>query len=199
MTKPDFVLLLGDKNLSSWSLRPWLLMRHAGIAFEEHVVLFEEESWREKIVALSPSRKVPALRHRRGSQQPAEELLVWDSLAIAEYIADLFPEKQLWPEDRAARAVARAVSAEMHSGFASLRKDMSMNVTARRPRRTVSRETQVDIDRVQAIWADCRKRFGADGPFLFGCFSVADAMYAPVVWRFRTYDVPLIPEVRSWY
>lgn len=195
MTNSDFVLVLGNKNLSSWSLRPWLLMRHAGIAFDEQVILFEDEGWREKISATSPTRKVPALRHKRNG----EDLLLWDSLAIAEYIAELFPEKTLWPEAPAARAVARAVSAEMHSGFASLRKEMSMNVAARHPRRAVSREAQADIDRVQAILADCRKRFGAEGPFLFGRFSIADAMYAPVVWRFRTYDVPVIAEARTWY
>lgn len=196
MTAHDLVLVLGNKNLSSWSLRPWVLLRHAGVPFEEHVFLFEEQGWREKIVKLSPSRKVPALRHRaRG----AEDLVIWDSLAIAEYLAELLPEKQLWPEDRTARAVARSVSAEMHSGFANLRKDLSMDVTARVPRRRPSRETQADIDRVQSLWTECRARFGAGGPFLFGRFSVADAMFAPVVWRFRTYDVPLTDGARAWY
>jgi glutathione S-transferase len=125
---------------------------------------------------------------------------VWDSLAIAAYVADLHPDKRLWPEDRGARAVARAVSAEMHSGFAHLRKEMSMDVTARVPPATPSHETQADIERIQAIWTECRARFGAGGPFLFGAFSIADAMFAPVVWRFRTYGVPVRDEAaRAWY
>jgi glutathione S-transferase len=195
----DLVLVLGNKNLSSWSLRPWLLLRHAGIPFEEHVFLFEEPGWREKIVALSPSRRVPALRHRHRDPRGADDLLVWDSLAICEYAAELFPEARLWPDDRAARAIARATSAEMHSAFANLRHEMSMDVTARVPRRAPSSETQTDIDRIQQLWGECRARFGAEGPFLFGRFSVADAMFAPVVWRFRTYDVPISSAARSWY
>ena len=187
-------LVIGNKNLSSWSMRPWLLLTQAGIPFEEHVMLFEEPGWREKIVALSPSRRVPALHHGESS--------IWDSLAICEHIAELFPDKQLWPEDRAARAFARSVSAEMHSGFANMRKDLSMDVTARVPPRPLSHETQADVDRVLAIWEQCRERFGerAGGPFLFGAFSIADAMFAPVVWRFRTYGVSLAsPRARAWY
>jgi glutathione S-transferase len=187
-------LVIGNKNLSSWSLRPWLLLRHAGIPFQEEVMLFEEPGWREKIAALSASRRVPALRHH--------DTDVWDSLAICEYIAELFPDAKLWPEDRRARAFARSVSAEMHSGFASLRKDLSMDVVARHPRRVLSHETQADADRIVAIWEECRERFGeaATGPFLFGAFSVADAMFAPVVWRFRTYDVPVrSPRAEAWY
>lgn len=190
------LLLSGNKNLSSWSLRPWLVMRHAGLPFEERVVLFEEEGWREKIVAFSPSRKVPALRHRRAG---ADDLVLWDSLAIMEYVAELFPDARLWPDDLASRAVARAVSAEMHSGFSHLRRDLSMDVTARHPRRTLSHETQSDVDRIQAIWTECRTRFGEGGPFLFGRFSIADAMFAPVVFRFRTYDVPVRPDALPYY
>ncbi len=192
----SLVLLLGNKNLSSWSLRPWLVLRQAGISFEEHVFLFEEEGWRERIVKLSPSRKVPALRHRRPGK---EDLVVWDSLAIAEYVADLFPDKHLWPSDREARAIARAVSAEMHSGFAHVRKEMSMDVVARYPKKRCSRELQMEVDRIQEIWAECRSRFGSGGPFLFGGFTIADAMFAPIVWRLRTYDVPVREEVRGWY
>ena len=186
MTDPDLVLILGNKNLSSWSLRPWVLLRQAGVAFGERVLPFETPGWRTAIEALSPSRRVPALRHG--------DLVVWDSLAICEYVAELFPEARLWPEDRTARALARSVSAEMHSGFASMRRDMSMDVTARVPRRAMSRETEDDVRRVLAVWSECRARVasaGAAGPFLFGAFSVADAMFAPVAWRFRTHDVAI--------
>lgn len=183
-------LVLGNKNLSSWSLRPWLVLEQAGISFHEHVFLFEEEGWRERIVALSPSHRVPALRDG--------ELVIWDSLAICEYVADKHPEAQLWPTDPSARAIARAVSAEMHSGFVNLRKDMSMDIVARHPPMARSRETEADIARVVAIWDDCRGRFGRGGPFLFGRFSIADAMFAPVVWRFRTYSVPLAGPSAEW-
>ena len=186
-------LVIGNKNLSSWSLRPWILLRHAGIPFTEEVRLFETPGWRDRIHDASPSGRVPALRHR--------DLVVWDSLAICEYVAELYPEAGLWPAERDARAVARAVSAEMQSGFAALRKELSMDGVARYPRKTRSHETARDIDRVIAIWEDCRARFGerAGGPFLFGRFSVADAMFAPVVWRFRTYDVPVSGAAAHWY
>ncbi len=190
------LLVLGNKNLSSWSLRPWLALRHAGIAFEERVVPFETSGWRDSIATLSPSGRVPALRHG--------ELVVWDSLAICEYAAELFPGARLWPSDARARATARSVSAEMHSGFASLRRDMSMDVVARHPRRPMSRETENDVARVLALWTESRTRAatleGEDaGPFLFGRFSIADAMFAPVVWRFRTYDVALEGAARAYY
>lgn len=178
------LLVLGNKNLSSWSLRPWLLLRHAGVAFTERVMPFEAEGWRDAITALSPTRRVPVLHHG--------DLVVWDSLAISEYVADAFPEAGLWPSDRAARAVARSVSAEMHSGFPNMRRDLSMDVVARHPRRPFSRETEDEVARVRAIWAECR------GPFLFGRFSVADAMFAPVVWRFRTYGIELDGAARDY-
>jgi glutathione S-transferase len=187
-------LVIGNKNLSSWSLRPWLLLRHAALPFEEHVMLFEQPGWREKIVALSPSRRVPALMHG--------DITVWDSLAICEYVAELFPDAKLWPDDRPARALARSVSAEMHSSFSNLRKDLSMDVTARIPQRPLSTETQADVDRIFEIWEQCRSLHGerAGDPFLFGRFSIADAMFAPVVWRFRSYDVPVTStRAREWY
>jgi glutathione S-transferase len=194
----ELLLVIGNKNLSSWSLRPWLVLRHAGIAFEERVLAFETESWRDTIASLSPTRRVPVLHHG--------ELVVWDSLAISEYVADAFPQAQLWPRDRAARAVARAVSAEMHSGFPHLRRDLSMDVVARHPRRAFSRETEDDLARVHAIWEDCRTRAAAldaeeAGPFLFGRFSIADAMYAPVIWRLRGYGTEgeLTREARAYY
>lgn len=192
MNRADFVLLLGDKNLSSWSLRPWLLMRHAGVPFEEHVLRFDEEDWRETIASLSPSRKVPVLRHG--------ESVIWDSLAICEYVAEIFPDKKLWPDDHRARAFARSISCEMHSSFTSMRKDMSMNVMARVPWRTYSQETRADVARILSIWDECRSQFGEGGPFLFGHFTIADAMFAPVVWRFRTYDAAIPSRrARQWY
>jgi glutathione S-transferase len=190
----DLLLVLGNKNLSSWSLRPWLLMRHAGLAFRERVLPFETDGWRDTIVALSPSRRVPVLHHG--------DLVVWDSLAICEYVAESFPDAQLWPAARADRAIARAMSAEMHSGFPSLRRDLSMDVVARHRRRAMSRETEDEVERVQQLWAECRARSGArgEGPFLFGRFSIADAMFAPVAWRFRTYDVAIADDAaRAYY
>jgi glutathione S-transferase len=178
-------LIVGNKNLSSWSLRPWVLLTHAGIPFDEEVRLFETDRWRETIGDVSPSGRVPVLLDG--------DLAVWESIAIAEYVADRFPEKALWPRDRVARAHARAVSAEMHAGFPHMRRDLSMDVAARYPRRRLAAETERDVRRVQAIWSDCRARAtgrGAEGPFLFGAFSIADAMFAPVVFRFRGYDVP---------
>jgi len=160
-----------------------VLLRQAGIAFGERVLPFETPGWRTAIEALSPSRRVPALRHG--------DLVVWDSLAICEYVAELIPEAKLWPEDRAARALARSVSAEMHSGFSALREHMSMNIRARRPGKGRTAACLADIERIVTIWTDCRARFGGGGKFLFGRFGIADAMYAPVVLRFQTYDVKL--------
>lgn len=184
-------LVIGDKNLSSWSMRPWLLLRQAGIPFEEEVMLFETKGWRRAIVAKSPSSRVPALHH--------DGLIVWESLAICEYVAELFPEARLWPEDRHARALARAVSSEMHAGFGRMRAALSMDVTARHPGTALSAETRADVDRIFAIWTDCRARHGAGGPFLFGTFTIADAMFAPCVWRFRTYGVHVPDACRDYY
>lgn len=184
------VLFIGNKNLSSWSLRPWLVLKHAGIAFREEVLLFETPGWRSTIGAHSPSGRVPTLHDG--------DLRVWDSLAIAEHLAERFPEKQLWPSDPNARAIARAVSAEMHSGFGAMRREMSMDVTARGHTRTRSSECDADVARVVAIWEDCRRTYGAGGPFLFGAFSIADAMFAPVAFRFRTCEVPLSGAAKAW-
>jgi len=193
MSDAKLLLILGNKNLSSWSLRPWVLLRQAGIAFDERVLPFETPGWREAILALSPSGRVPALQHG--------DVTVGDSLAICEYVAELFPDKQIWPEDRAARALARSVSAEMHSGFAAMRRDLSMDVMARFARRPLSCEAENDVTRVLALWTQCRARPAsqAGGPFLFGRFSIADAMYAPVAFRFRTYDVEVTePSARAY-
>ena len=183
-------LVIGNKAYSSWSLRPWLLMKQAGIAFKEiRIPLYRQDS-KENILRYSPAGRVPVLED--GS------LKVWDSLAICEYLAEKYPHKRLWPRETRARANARSVSAEMHSGFANLRSQMPMNVRRRMPGRGRTPEVLAEISRIQAIWSDCRARFGADGPFLYGEFSVADAMYAPVVSRFYTYEVELDGGAREY-
>ena len=152
----DFTIYLGNKNYSSWSLRPWLALKQTGAEFEEVVIPLSEATTRATILSYSPSGRVPALKH--------VELTLWDSLAICEYLAESFPAAQLWPADAAARAVARAVSAEMHSGFAALRNHLPMNMRSSFPNRGVTPEVQADINRITAIWRDCRKRFGGGGP-----------------------------------
>ena len=179
----EITIYLGNKNYSSWSLRPWLALKQTGAAFDEVLIPLSEAATRGTILRHSPSGRVPALKHG--------ELVLWDSLAICEYVAETFPEAGLWPRHAAARGVARSVSAEMHSGFSALRNHLPMNVRSSFPNRGVTPEVQADINRIGAIWRDCRKRFGGGGAFLFGGFTVADAMYAPVVSRFRTYRVEL--------
>ena len=183
-------LVIGNKNYSSWSMRPWLVLRQAGIPFEEvRIPLYRPESAVE-LAAWSPSGKVPALHDG--------DLSVWDSLAICEYLNERFPDKQLWPRDATARAVARSVSAEVHAGFTDLRQNMVMNIRARYPGQGRTPECLADIERILAIWADCRARFGGGGDFLFGRFSIADAMYAPVVLRFQTYGVALTGAAKDY-
>jgi glutathione S-transferase len=177
----DLALIIGNKNYSSWSLRPWLALKQAGIPFREQYIPLRSETWHTQIRDLSPSGKVPALIHG--------DIRVWDSLAICEYLAERFPEKQLWPSAVAARAEARSVSAEMHSGFQALRLNMFMNIRRRLPARGRTPETLTDIERIVNIWNGCRARYHNGGPFLFGSFSIADAMYAPVALRFETYAV----------
>jgi glutathione S-transferase len=185
-----YTLLIGNKNYSSWSLRPWLLMRQAGLAFDEvRIPLYTPES-KAAIRKYSPSGKVPCLLDG--------ELAVWDSFSICEYLAEKHPALDLWPADAHQRAAARSVSAEMHSGFQNLRQRMSMNCRRSFPGLGRTVEVAADIERVQKIWSDCRARFGRSGPFLFGAFSIADAMYAPVVLRFRTYVVELEPVRREY-
>lgn len=186
----DLTLILGNKAYSSWSLRPWLALKQAGRLFAEVVIPLRRPDTRARILEHSPAGKLPVLKHG--------DLTVWDSLAICEYLADLFPDAALWPEDPAARAVARAVSAEMHSGFQSLRSSMPMDLTRKAPGEGMTEATVADIGRITALWADCRARFGAGGPFLFGRFSIADAMYAPVVTRFDTYGVALGDTARAY-
>ena len=181
-------LIVGNKNYSSWSLRPWIALKVAGIAFdEERIPLYGPES-KQRILAFSPAGKVPCLVDGT--------LAIWDSLAICEYLAEKDPS--LWPREPAARAVARSVSAEMHSGFQNLRTHMSMNIRKRHPGKGRTPEALADIARIVAMWSDCLTRFGKEGSFLFGRFSIADAMYAPVVLRFRTYEVELPGACRAY-
>lgn len=173
------VLVIGNKNLSSWSLRAWLTLKMVGLPFEEKLIRLDEPGFRDRIREASPAGLVPVLSEG--------DLTVWDSLAIIEHVNELFPDLGIWPQDKTARAVARAVSAEMHSGFAALRQQWPMNFTARGLATERTPELDRDIARIDAIWRDCRERFGHGGPFLFGVFSAADAMFAPVASRFTTY------------
>lgn len=187
----EFTIYLGNKNYSSWSLRPWLVLKHVGVPFGEVVIPLYEPASKATIMKYSPSGTVPALRH--------DQLVVWDSLAICEYLAESFPTFQLWPKDHDARAIARSVCAELHSGFQALRNHLPMNVRSSFPNRGVTAEVQAEINRVAAIWRDCRKRFGeGKGEFLFGHFSIADAIYAPLVTRFRTYKIQLERDAQSY-
>jgi len=185
-------LVIGNKNYSSWSMRPWLALRANNIAFEETFIpLYTNvQADKEKILSFSRSGKVPALIDG--------DVTVWDSLAIIEYLAEKFPETRLWPEDRAARAHARSISAEMHSGFMPLRNECGMNL--HRPIRAValSDDARANVARIQDIWAECHRRYCRQGPFLFGAFSGADAMYGPVVHRFRTYAIPVKPDAQHY-
>ena len=174
-------LVIGTKRFSSWSLRPWLALKQAQLPFTETVIELRQPETRTRISVHSPSGRVPALKHGT--------LTVWDSLAICEYVAELGCAHALWPENRGARAVARAVSAEMHSGFMALRQTLPMDAGRDFPDFTPPEDAQADIERIRALWGDCRRRFGAMGDFLFGRWSMADAMFAPVVLRFESYRV----------
>ena len=177
-------LVIGNKNTSSWSLRPWLALRHAGIAFEEINIKLRMTDTKEQILRHSPSGKVPALLI---DDPAAGGFVVWDTLAVLEYLAETHPEARLWPEQARARAQARSVSAEMHSGFQQLREHCPMDFVARMPREQLADPVAADVRRIVAVWKECRGRFGAGGPCLFGAFTAADAMYATVASRFRTY------------
>ena len=181
-------LVIGNKNYSTWSLRAWLFMKHAGVEFQEILVPLDNPETREQLERYGPSGRVPVLR--QGT------LCVWDSLAICEYIAEL--SGRGWPQAPEARAVARSVCAEMHSGFTTLRSLWPMNARARNRRTAVTGALAADIERIDEIWNDCRSRFGSGGPWLFGDYSVADAMYAPAVLRFNTYGAH-ISQTARWY
>src|SRR6202165_4177301 len=185
-------LVIGNKNYSSWSMRPWLALRANDIAFDEvFIPLYtNDKADKDRILSFSHAGKVPALIDG--------DVTVWDSLSIIEYVAEKFPEAQLWPEDRASRAHARSISAEMHSGFMALRNECGMNLHRPVGAIALSDEARANIARVQQIWTECRERYGRLGPFLFGSFGGADAMFAPVVHRFRTYAVELAPEAKAY-
>jgi glutathione S-transferase len=182
------LLVIGSKNYSSWSLRPWLFLRKVGFEFQERVIHFDAADYRAQIAAFSPSARVPLLIDG--------ELKIWDSLAICEYAAE--STQRGLPHDRAARAIARSVAAEMHSGFQALRNERPMNVRARDRRVPATAEVQSDIARIDALWSDCRTRFGKGGGWLFGEFSLADAMFAPVMFRFQTYGAALSPAAAQY-
>jgi glutathione S-transferase len=184
-------LVIGNKNYSSWSMRPWLALRANDIAFDEvFIPLYTGEADKKRILGFSHSGKVPILIDG--------DVTVWDSLAIIEYAAERFPQARLWPEDRASRAHARSISAEMHSGFTALRNQCGMNLHRPVGAIDLSADTRADVVRIQQIWTECRQRHGKSGPFLFGAFSGADAMFAPVVHRFLTYAIEAGPQVREY-
>ena len=190
-------LYIGNKNYSSWSMRPWVLMKQAGIEFDEVKLRFDsfetDSSFKREVLRVNPSGRVPVLIDG--------DLAVWDTLAIAEYLAETYPEKSLWPADRAARARARSVVAEMHSGFGALRSHFGMNIEASLPEvgeRVLREHPEVakDVERIIAMWTDLLDTYR--GPLLFGKFSIADAFYAPVVMRIRTYGVPVPPGIAAY-
>jgi glutathione S-transferase len=183
-------LIIGNKNYSSWSLRPWIALKVAGIAFDEEVISLDAKDFKARVSKVSGTGKVPALTDGN--------TLVWESLAILEYLAEKYPSARLWPADPAGRALARAIASEMHAGFVPLRRHLPMNM--RRPvmPRQLTPEAQANVRRIEAIWTDCRTRYGTDGTFLFGSFSAADAMYAPVVSRFHTYAVEVGAVARAY-
>jgi glutathione S-transferase len=185
-------LVIGNKNYSSWSMRPWLALRANNIPFEEvFIPLYTDQADKDRILSVSDSGKVPALIDGN--------VTVWDSLAIIEYLAEKFPETKLWPEDRARRAHARSISAEMHSGFMPLRNECGMNLHRPVGAVKLSEDALANVARVQEIWADCYRRYGSGGPFLFGAFGGADAMFAPVVHRFRTYAIEVKGDARRYF
>ena len=186
------VLVIGNKNYSSWSLRPWLALRMAGLDFEEVRIPLYEPGSHDAILRHSPAGRVPVLRDG--------DVTVWDSLAICEYVAELAPQARLWPDDRAVRAHARSISAEMHAGFTALRTAMPMNLRIERATLAASPSAAVqdDVTRIIAIFEACRARHGAAGDYLFGRFTIADAMFAPVATRFRSYSVALPARAQAY-
>jgi glutathione S-transferase len=183
-------LMIGNKNYSSWSLRPWMALTVAGIPFDEVLIPFDTDEFRSKVGAVSGTGKVPVLIDG--------DIKVWESLAILEYLAEKFPDATLWPKDVAARAYARVVCNEMHAGFQAVRNHLPVNFARRVIKRDLPPPVVANVRRIEALWADCRARFGQSGPFLFGTFGNADAMYAPVVSRFHTYAVDVGPEACAY-
>lgn len=185
-----FTLIIGNKNVSSWSLRAYLVLKHAGVNFDETIIALRPTLDREKLDKLTPAGKVPTVIH--------DNQYIWDSLAIAEYFNELFPEKNFWPDDSKMRAHARCVSSEMHSGFTALRSQMPMACHSIFQCPEITGSLKHDIDRIMKIWSECRTKYKDLGPYLFGKYSIADMMFAPVVFRFKSYQVPL-PEILSDY
>lgn len=183
-------LFIGNKNYSSWSMRPWIAMKVAGIPFEETVISLNAPDFKPRLLAVSGTGKVPTLVDG--------DVKVWESLAILEYLAEKFPDAGLWPKDRAARAHARVVATEMHGGFIPLRKLMPMNMWRPVIKRELTPDAAVNVKRIEEMWVGCRERYGKGGPFLFGNFGAADAMYAPVVARFHTYAVDVNAHTRAY-
>jgi glutathione S-transferase len=186
----DLHLVIANKAYSSWSMRPWLALKANDVPFRETVIGLDQPDTADKIKVYSAAGKVPVLQHG--------DITVWESLAILDYLAETFPGKTWWPSDRRARATARSVATEMHGGFANLRQAMPMNVRKEFPATQPTEAVAADIARITAIWRECRTTYGKDGPFLFGAFSNADAMYGPVVTRFKTYGVALDPVSQAY-
>ncbi len=193
----EFHIYIGYRTVSSWSLRGWLPLRKTGAPFDETLIRYRTREGKARLLALSPTGKVPLLVHRRSD---GSEVRIWDSIAIGEYLAELFPDAHLWPKDAEARAVARSIAAEMHSGFLALREHLSMALLERTPKTVTDPAALADIERVQEIWTEARERWGAKngGPFLFGHYTIADAMFAPVATRFRTYGTRLTATAEAY-
>ena len=190
-SRTALTLVIGNKNYSSWSMRPWLALRANDIAFDEvFIPLYTGAADKKRILGFTDSGKVPALIDG--------DVTIWDSLAIIEYLAEKLPKARLWPEHRARRAHARSISAEMHSGFGALRNECGMNLHRPVGAIALSADARDNIARIQQIWIECRERYREFGPFLFGAFGGADAMFAPVVHRFRTYAIEVVPEARDY-
>jgi len=184
-------LIIGNKNYSSWSLRPWIAMKQFGIEFDEKLIPFHDmEAFHKEIAEYSGAKCVPVLLHKDG--------VIWDSLSILEYLADICPDQNLWPQSLEARAHARSICAEMHSGFTALRSALPMNLRRRQENYPLSEDVQKDIARIIYVWREAREKFSSGGDFLYGAFSNADAMYAPVVSRFHTYSVPVDDDIRTY-
>jgi glutathione S-transferase len=186
----SMTLVIGNKNYSSWSLRPWLFLKHNGIIFDEIKISLAQADSKSRILGFSPSGKVPVLIDGG--------LKVWDSLAIMEYLAERFPETQAWPQEQAERAFARSISAEMHAGFPALRTHCGMNCRRQPAAKNLPEEVHNDIERIGQIWQQCRKQYWDRGPWLFGQFTIADAMFAPVALRFYLYQLDTNAEARGY-
>ena len=190
----SLTLIVGNKNYSSWSMRPWVLLRGLDIPFRERQIKFHTQDWSDNIKRLSPSGMVPVL----WEGEPGSGFATWDTLAIAERVHELFPAAGAWPSDPRARARARSLCAEFHSGFRTFRSSMPMNIRSRYPGKGLNPDVAKDIERIVALWTDARKDFGGKGSFLFGAFSAADAFYAPVATRFVTYGFDLKGAARDY-